>query len=125
MHWPNPNVRTHGFTGFAARSRKIIINYSSNRFPCVNLHIPGVAASGITCCPDLDPILAWFAWDVLFEWTATSERDQALVHCHLRAWIVHQRSALHPPVPNVPDGSQFVVSPAERLCSSVIKSDNS
>ena len=63
---------------------------SSNRFPCVNLHIPGVAAPGITCCPDLDPILAWFAWDVLYEWTATSEGDQALVHCHLRAWIVHQ-----------------------------------
>ena len=39
---------------------------SSNRFHWVNLHIPGVAAPGITCCPDLDPILAWFALDVLF-----------------------------------------------------------
>lgn len=43
-------------------------------------------------------------------------------NAHLRAWIVTKCQVLHPPVPNVPDGSQFVISPADRSRISAIKS---
>ena len=67
----------------------IFLRLRTSRFASVYLHVPCIAGPGIACCPYCYPIFPWFSWDVLLKWTATSERDQALIHSHITAWIIY------------------------------------
>ncbi len=49
-------------------------------FTIVHLHIAGIAGRCITYSPYLYALFGWFAWHVLFEWTAVMKLIQGMVH---------------------------------------------
>ena len=59
----------------------------------INLHVPGIACPGITCCPYCYAIVRRLAWHILFERTVFPKRRS--IHCDVWTWVIDEWKAHH------------------------------